>query len=75
MATSISSRDTFARDMLPPRNQWPDFINLDAYHYPDSLNCASVLLDSVIDEGLGDRDFIYSEKVSWSYLEFQHYLT
>ncbi len=71
MATPITPRDTFARDMLPPRKLWPDFINLDAYHYPDSLNCASALLDAVIDEGLGDQDFIYSETTSWSYLEFQ----
>ncbi len=38
--------DTFARDNLPPREQWPDLIfTLPALRYPARLNCAVELLD------------------------------
>lgn len=37
--------DTFARDHLPPRDQWPELVfELPALHYPDRLNCAAELL-------------------------------
>ncbi|NEA60254.1 AMP-binding protein [Streptomyces sp. SID13666] len=37
--------DTFARDHLPPRDQWPELaFELPALHYPDRLNCAAELL-------------------------------
>ena len=39
-----SLRDDFARDNLPPREQWPDLL-LDGLHYPDQLNCVTALLD------------------------------
>ena len=32
--------DTFARDNLPPADQWPDFL-LDGFDYPEHLNAAS----------------------------------
>src|SRR5579859_7206037 len=38
--------DTFARDNLPPREQWPDLIyTLPEVQYPDQLNCTTELLD------------------------------
>ena len=38
--------DTFARDHLPPKGQWPDLIfELPDYRYPDRLNCVTELLD------------------------------
>ena len=42
-----SLRDDFARDNLPPREQWPDLL-LDGLHYPDQLNCVTALLDRQI---------------------------
>src|SRR4030095_14635306 len=53
--------DTFARDRLPPREQWPEFpFALPELHYPPRLNCASVLLDEAILEGYGGRIALYS---------------
>ena len=38
--------DTFVRDRLPPREQWPVFyFDLPELRYPERLNCASELLD------------------------------
>jgi 2-aminobenzoate-CoA ligase len=38
--------DTFVRDRLPPREQWPVlFFDLPQLQYPPLLNCASELLD------------------------------
>ena len=39
--------DTFARDSLPPSDQWPEF-NLDAFPYPDHLNAAYELTDAMV---------------------------
>ncbi|MBO4259525.1 AMP-binding protein, partial [Streptomyces griseorubiginosus] len=37
--------DTFARDHLPPPDQWPDLLfELPGLRYPDRLNCAAELL-------------------------------
>ena len=48
--------DTFARDRLPPPEQWPEFrFDLPELHYPPRLNCASALLDEAILEGHGAR--------------------
>jgi 2-aminobenzoate-CoA ligase len=48
--------DTFARDNLPPRAQWPDFLfGLPELNYPDRINCAVELLDRRIEAGDGDR--------------------
>jgi len=48
--------DTFARDNLPPQDQWPVFLldNPDVA-YPARFNCATELLDSTIDAGHGER--------------------
>ncbi|MEW2124858.1 AMP-binding protein [Streptomyces sp. NPDC007259] len=38
--------DGFAREHLPPVDQWPDLLlDLPELHYPDRLNCAAELLD------------------------------
>ena len=38
--------DTFARDNLPPRAQWPDFLfELPELKYPERMNCVVELLD------------------------------
>lgn len=63
--------DTFARDNLPPREAWPDFINLDKLAYPPRLNCAVELLDRAVEEGDGDRTVLRSPELEWSYRELQ----
>ena len=44
--------DTFARDNLPPPDQWPTFLlDRPEFQYPERLNCAAALLDEAIDKG------------------------
>ena len=48
--------DSFARDNLPPRNQWPEFkFDLPELQYPARMNCATVLLDDMVRAGHGNR--------------------
>ena len=50
------SVDTFAKDNLPPREQWPEFdLSHPAYQYPDRLNCVTRFVDRWIDQGEGGR--------------------
>ena len=47
--------DTFARDNLPPRDQWPTFLfDRPELRYPERLNCVSHFLDRWVQEGRGD---------------------
>ncbi|MCZ6586790.1 MAG: AMP-binding protein [Alphaproteobacteria bacterium] len=65
--------DTFARDNLPPTDQWPDFL-LDGFDYPDYLNAAVELTDRLVEQGMGDRVALigngrrrtYKELADWS---------
>ena len=62
--------DTFARDHLPPADQWPRLhFDLPELHYPERLNCATVLLDEAVAEGHGERPAILAEAGSISYRE------
>ena len=45
--------DTFARDHLPPADQWPDLVNVP--DYPERLNAAVELTDAQVAAGHGDR--------------------
>ena len=48
--------DTFARDNLPPRFQWPELVfDLPELRYPARLNCAAELLDKPVTRGHGHR--------------------
>ncbi|MBV9189671.1 MAG: AMP-binding protein [Betaproteobacteria bacterium] len=48
--------DTFARDNLPPRSQWPEFLfELPELKYPARMNCAAELLDKPVTRGHGHR--------------------
>ena len=48
--------DTFARDRLPPRSQWPELVfELPELRYPARLNCATELLDGALARGWRDR--------------------
>jgi len=46
--------DTFARDNLPPFEQWPD-LKLDGFAYPEILNAGVELTDRVVERGFGDH--------------------
>ena len=38
--TETAHLDTFARDHLPPRDEWPEFLyDLPELQYPAMLNC------------------------------------
>src|SRR3990170_883415 len=48
--------DTFARNNLPPRAQWPELLfELPELQYPGRLNCATELLDKPVTRGHGHR--------------------
>jgi 2-aminobenzoate-CoA ligase len=65
--------DTFARDNLPPFDQWPDFL-LDGFDYPDRLNVAVELTDRMVAQGFGDHEALigngrrrtYKELADWT---------
>ncbi|NBO14059.1 MAG: 2-aminobenzoate-CoA ligase [Betaproteobacteria bacterium] len=65
--------DTFARDHLPPANQWPDFL-LERFAYPDHVNAGYELSDAMVAKGFGDRTALvgngrrrtYKELADWS---------
>jgi 2-aminobenzoate-CoA ligase len=46
--------DTFARDNLPPQEEWPDFL-LAGFDYPDRLNVGVELTDAMVARGFGDN--------------------
>jgi len=53
--------DTFARDNLPRKNQWPEFIfELPELQYPARMNCAAELLDRMVERGYGERPVIHT---------------
>jgi 2-aminobenzoate-CoA ligase len=62
--------DTFARDHLPPRDEWPEFLfALPELRYPETLNCAAELLDATVARGLGERPAIVTSQRRVTYAE------
>jgi 2-aminobenzoate-CoA ligase len=62
--------DSFARDNLPPREQWPDFVcSLPELNYPDRFNCAVEFVDRWIEKGHGERPCLLSAAENLSYKE------
>ena len=65
--------DTFARDNLPPPEQWPDFL-LDGFDYPEHLNAGVELTDRMVETGFGDHTALigngrrrtYKELADWT---------
>ncbi|MDV6225997.1 AMP-binding protein [Nitratireductor aquimarinus] len=65
--------DTFARDNLPPEDQWPAFL-LDGFDYPEYLNAGVELTDRLVERGFGDhvaligngRRRTYKELADWT---------
>ncbi|MGJ3261664.1 MAG: benzoate-CoA ligase family protein [Salinarimonas sp.] len=70
--TPSAHTDTFARDNLPPRELWPDFLfTRPELQYPERLNCADAFLDVHVREGRGNRSCIVSPTESLTYAELQ----
>lgn len=70
MTGYTSHLDTFARDRLPPREQWPELLfDLPELEYPERINCGRVLLDDAVAEGHGTRIALYSDRGNWTYAE------
>src|SRR5277367_4801406 len=62
--------DSFARDNLPPRIQWPDLL-LEGLNYPERLNCITPLLDDHVTTGHGPRPCLKSLTETWTYADLQ----
>ncbi|MFJ6750191.1 MULTISPECIES: AMP-binding protein [unclassified Streptomyces] len=62
---SSAHTDTFARDRLPPPEQWPHLTDLG---YPDRLNCGAELLDATVERLGPDRVAVRDASgVVWTY--------
>jgi len=59
--------DSFVPRHMPPRDQWPDFIN--EVSMGRDYNAAAELVDRAVEEGYGDRVAIYSPEGDWTYRE------
>jgi 2-aminobenzoate-CoA ligase len=68
--TASAHLDTFARDNLPPRAQWPDFLfELPELKYPDRINCVVELLDRWVATGRGNRPCLISPAETLTYAQ------
>src|SRR5574343_1179909 len=75
-----SHTDTFTRDRLPPKAQWPVFVaDRPELNYPDTLNAATELVDRHAREGRGQRVALHgvtdidrrTGEFQWTYAELQ----
>src|ERR1700730_682284 len=67
--------DTFARDNLPARAHWPDFLlTLPELNYPDRMNCVVDLLDRWVETGHGDRPCLISPSQSLTYSQLAEWV-
>lgn len=62
--------DTFARDNLPPEDQWPVMVfDLPKLQYPDRLNAAAALIDEALAAGHADKPAVIAADHEWTYAE------
>ncbi|HEV7263760.1 MAG TPA: AMP-binding protein [Falsiroseomonas sp.] len=60
--------DSFCRDNLPSREQWPAFLlDRPEFRYPARLNCAAELLGRNLDRGRGDHPAIVTPAETLTY--------
>ncbi|HEX2723967.1 MAG TPA: benzoate-CoA ligase family protein [Gemmatimonadaceae bacterium] len=61
--------DSFCRHRMPPIELQPvrDFTGIPELKYPDVMNCAGELLDSMIEGGRGDRTVFQFSGGRWTY--------
>ncbi|MFN0184670.1 MAG: AMP-binding protein [Aquabacterium sp.] len=71
--TPTAHLDTFARDRLPPADQWPDFVfDGPALQFPPRLNAVARLLDEPVAAGGGGRTcLVGADGRSWTYAQAQ----
>jgi 2-aminobenzoate-CoA ligase len=68
--TETAHVDTFARDNLPPREQWPELLfDLPELQYPPRLNCTVELLDKMVDSGCADKPALRNRDIAWTYAQ------
>ena len=66
--TWTAHQDTFARDNLPSQALQPEFLfDLPELQYPEHLNCATELLDSMVAKGHGPSVAIRDSVCTWTY--------
>ena len=67
--TETAHIDTFVRDHLPPREQWPrmEWSGVPEFGYPARVNCVSELLDTWIETGHGERVAFHHDGGAWTY--------
>jgi 2-aminobenzoate-CoA ligase len=64
--------DTFARDRLPPPDQWPELLfDRPELQFPARLNCVAELLDAHVSAGHGDHLAVQGEGVHWTFADLQ----
>ena len=60
--------DNFAREHLPPADQWPEFLfELPELQFPARLNCVAELLDAAVARGQGGRTAVIGEYETLTY--------
>ena len=71
--TYTAHLDTFARDNLPPKDQWPELLfELPELRFPERVNCAHELLDRWVERGRGERLCMQgADGLRWTYAELQ----
>ena len=68
--TPSAHTDTFARDNLPPREQWPELLfELPELQYPARINCATELVDRHVAASRGARTALWAPDGACSYLQ------
>ena len=70
MSTPSAQTDSFVRDRLPPREQWPEFrYDLPELQIPDQANVATTLLGDAIAKGWGNRLMLRAPGETYTYAE------
>ncbi|WP_210495713.1 benzoate-CoA ligase family protein [Microvirga antarctica] len=70
--TDTAHLDSFARDNLPPRDQWPTLLlGGPDFQYPERLNCATAFLDRWVAEGRGDESCLIGPDETLTYRALQ----
>ncbi|MBI3376103.1 MAG: benzoate-CoA ligase family protein [Betaproteobacteria bacterium] len=73
MTSYTGHLDTFARDNLPPRHQWPELIfELPELRFGERLNCATELLDRAVADSRAERVALRTASGVWTYRELSH---
>lgn len=73
MTDQSAHLDTFARDNLPPVEDWPELL-LDGFEYSGTLNAGYELTDAMVEKGFGDHTALigngrrrtYKELADWT---------